>query len=63
MNNKKEVVKNNHFIPSPFPAVTAYENEFVKVWNNNTAEAVAEVLKYMAKATAFAIKETKETKK
>lgn len=63
MNNKKEVVKNNHFIPSPFPAVTAYENEFVKVWNNNTAEAVAEVLKYMAKSTAFAIKETKETKK
>lgn len=62
-NMKKKETKHNHFIPSPFPAVTAYENEFVKVWNNNTAEAVAEVLKYMAKATAFAIKETKETKK
>lgn len=59
---KKEVVKNGHFIPSPFPAVTAYEDEFVKVWNNNTAEAVAEVLKYMAKATASAVKET-EVKK
>lgn len=59
---KKEVVKNGHFIPSPFPTVTAYENEFVKVWNNNTAEAVAEVLKYMAKATASAVKET-EVKK
>lgn len=62
MKPKKEVVKNGHFIPSPFPAVTTYENEFVKVWNNNTAEAVAEVLKYMAKATAFAVKETKGEK-
>ncbi len=55
--------KNSHFIPSPFPAVTEYENTFVKEWNKNTAEAVAEVLKYMAQATASAIKETKEERK
>lgn len=62
MKPKKEVVKNGHFIPSPFPVVTSYENEFLRVWNKNTAEAVAEVLKYIAKATAFAIKESEEKK-
>ena len=45
-----------HFIPSPFKAVTQYENAFVRAWNNNMAEAVAEVLKYIANATAVAIK-------
>ena len=59
----KKEIKNSHFIPSPFPAVTEYENTFVKEWNKNTAEAVAEVLKYMAQATASAIKETKEERK
>ena len=54
----KKQTKDSHFIPSPFPAVTEYENTFVKEWNKNTAEAVAEVLKYMAKSTASAIKET-----
>lgn len=62
MKPKKEVVKKGHFIPSPFPAVTEYENTFVKVWNNNTAEAVAEVLKYMAKTTASVVKETEGKK-
>ena len=60
--NKKQT-KDSHFIPSPFPSVTEYENTFVKEWNKNTAEAVAEVLKYMAQATASAIKETKEERK
>ena len=60
--DKKEQ-KHSHFIPSPFPAVTEYENTFIKVWNKNTAEAVAEVLQYMAKATASAIKENREEKK
>ena len=55
--------KHSNFIPSPFPAVTEYENTFIKVWNKNTAEAVAEVLQYMAKATAYAIKENREEKK
>ena len=59
----KKETKNSHFIPSPFPAVTEYENTFVKEWNKNTAEAVAEVLKYMAQTTASAIKETKEERK
>lgn len=59
----KKETKNSHFIPSPFPAVTEYENTFVKEWNKNTAEAVAEVLKYMAQATASVIKETKEERK
>ena len=45
-----------HFIPSPFKVVTQYENAFVRAWNNNMAEAVAEVLKYIANATAVAIK-------
>lgn len=63
MKPKKEVVKNSHFIPSPFPTVTEYENEFLKVWNENTAEAVAKVLEYIARTTAFAIKENKEEKK
>lgn len=59
----KKQTKDSHFIPSPFPAVTEYENTFVKEWNKNTANAVAEVLKYMAQATASAIKETKEERK
>ena len=45
-----------HFIPSPFKVVTQYENAFVRAWNNNMAEAVAEVLEYIANATAVAIK-------
>lgn len=48
-----------HFIPSPFKVVTQYENAFVRAWNNNIAEAVAEVLKYIANATAVAIKQVK----
>lgn len=59
----KKETKHSHFIPSPFPVVTEYENTFVKEWNKNTANAVAEVLKYMAQATASAIKENKEKKK
>lgn len=59
----KKEHKHTHFIPSPFPTVTEYENAFVKEWNKNTAKAVAEVLQYMAKATAAAIKENREDKK
>nr|DAJ28026.1 MAG TPA: hypothetical protein [Caudoviricetes sp.] len=39
---KKVVLKNNHFIPSPFPVVTAYENKFVKVWNKNDKKGSSE---------------------
>lgn len=56
----KKEHKHSHFIPSPYPAVTEYENAFVKEWNDNTAEAVAEVLKYVAQATASAIKERRK---
>jgi hypothetical protein len=59
----KKQTKESHFIPSPFPTVTQYENAFIKAWNKNTAEAVAEVLQYMARATASAIKENREEKK
>lgn len=59
----KKEHKHTHFIPSPFQTVTEYENTFIKVWNKNTAEAVAEVLQYMARATASAIKENREGKK
>ena len=47
----------SHFIPSPFPVVTSYENAFIKKFNDNLAGAVAEVLKYIAHATASAIKD------
>ena len=53
----------SHFIPSPFPIVTSYENAFIKKFNDNLAGAVAEVLKYIAHATASAVKELQETKK
>ena len=49
----------NNFLPSPFPVVTAYENKFIKEFNNNIAGAVAEVLRYVARATAVEIKNTK----
>lgn len=52
--------KDKHFIPSPFPCVTSYENAFIKAFNDNVSEAVADVLKYVAKATASAIKEDSE---
>lgn len=55
-------MKESHFIPSPFPTVTQYENAFIKAWNKNTAEAVAEVLHYAARATTSAIKEAEEKK-
>jgi hypothetical protein len=51
--------KESHFIPSEFPTVTQYENSFIKKWNQNTTGAVAEVLKYIAKVTASAIKDNK----
>ncbi len=47
-------------IPSPFKAVNQYEKAFVNVFNKNLAGAVADVLKYLAKATNSAIKEIKE---
>lgn len=53
----KKQQKDSHFIPSQLPAVTQYEDEFVDEWNKNTAEAVGELLKYLAKSTAEAIKE------
>lgn len=38
----KKETKHSHFIPSLFPAVTEYENAFVKSWNENAVNAVAE---------------------
>ena len=58
----KKQTKESHFITSPFPTVTEYENKFIKEWNKQTAEAVAEVLRYAARATASAIKEAEEKK-
>lgn len=51
---------NDNFLPSPFPVVTAYENLFIKEFNKNIAGAVAEVLKYIARATAAEIKNIKD---
>lgn len=53
----------SHFIPSPFPVVTSYENAFIKKFNDNLAGAVAEVLKYIAHATASVISELDDAKK
>lgn len=52
----------DHFLPSPFSVVTSYENLFIKKFNDNLSGAVAEVLRYIARATASAIKEN-ETQK
>lgn len=51
--------KKSNFLPSPYPVVTSYENAFVKKFNENIAGAVADVLKYIAQATASSIKENK----
>lgn len=53
----------SHFIPSPFPIVTSYENAFIKKFNDNLAGAVAEVLKYIAHATASVISKLDDVKK
>lgn len=52
----------DHFLPSPYPVVTSYENAFIKKFNDNLSGAVAEVLKYIARATAQTIKEGQEIK-
>ena len=52
--------KHTHFLPSPFPTVTQYENRFIREWNANNAAAFGDVLKYIADATAAAIKELNE---
>lgn len=51
---KKE--KDKHFIPSPFKTVTSYENAFIRAFNDNLSEALADVLKYVAKVTSNNIK-------
>ena len=51
--------KDDHFLPSPYKVVTSYENAFIKKWNDNMAEAVSDVLKYVAKVTADEIKQSK----
>lgn len=53
-------VKHTHFLPSPFPTVTQYEDRFIREWNANNAAALGDVLKYIADATAVAVKELKE---
>ena len=50
-------------LPSPYSVVTSYENAFVKKFNDNIAGAVADVLKYIAQATASSIKNIDATDK
>ena len=45
--------KHTHFLPSPFPTVTQYEDRFIREWNANNAAALGD-------ATAVAVKELKE---
>lgn len=60
MAKKEKEHNHNHFIPSPYGVVTAYENAFIKEFNNNLSGAIAEVLKYIAHLTATDIKNSKE---
>lgn len=41
----------SHFIKSPFKAVNEFERQFIKDWNDSTAQMVTDVLKYIAKET------------
>lgn len=54
--------KKSNFLPSPYSVVTSYENTFVKKFNDNLANAVGDVLKYIAHTTAFTIKNIKDEK-
>ena len=56
----KKYSHNDHFLSSPYPVVTSYENAFIKKFNDNLSSAVAEVLKYIACATAQTSKEEKQ---
>ena len=47
-------------MPFPYPVVASYGNTFIKKFNDNLSSAVAEVLKYIARATAQTIKEEKQ---
>jgi hypothetical protein len=60
--NIKKHQKDSHFIPSPLPAVTQYENDFVRRWNENMSKAMGEVLKYIANQTAQVIKDKEKLK-
>lgn len=62
INMSKKQTINTHFIPSPYKVVTEYENKFVRVWNENTAKAMGEVLKYIANQTAQVIKDKEKLK-
>lgn len=59
---KKEKIE-SHFIPSPFSVVTSYENAFIKKLDDSVNNAVTEVLKYIARVTALAIKNGEKIKK
>ena len=50
----------SHFIPSPYKVVTEYEDQFVKDGVENNKRAVTDVLKYIAKVTASAIRNEDE---
>lgn len=49
-------VHKHELIKSPIPAVNEFERQFIRAWNENMAEAVSDVLKYVASETAIAIK-------
>lgn len=44
-------------IPSPIPAVNQYEGVFLREGNRYMAEAVADVIKYVKRATEDVIRE------
>lgn len=37
--------KSSSFIPSPFKVVTEYENEFIRLWRENTAQGMVKLMK------------------
>lgn len=46
--------------PTPYSTVEEYEKEFTDFWKENTAKAMAELLRHIARETASTIKENKE---
>lgn len=51
--------KHEKITSSKFKVVNQYENHFIKEFNKNLSMAVADVLKYVARATASYINENK----
>ena len=57
--SSKKPNKDSNFIPSPYKAVTSYENAFIQAWNEMLSASIKDILKYVAKVTSDTIKNSK----